>query len=52
MTEPAEREDRILRIAKVDTDVKPPRKAKTMEQSSAELCQRRNPLSTILLFMP
>lgn len=37
MTQPAERDDRILRIAKVDTAVKPPVRAKTMEQSSAEL---------------
>lgn len=36
MTEPAERDDRILRIAKVDIAVKTPLKAKTIEQSSAE----------------
>ena len=37
MTEPDDRDDRILRIAKVKTAVKPPIKAKTMEESNAEL---------------
>ena len=37
MTQPHERDDRILRIAKVDKAIKPPIRAKTMEQSSAEL---------------
>lgn len=37
MTEPDDRDDRILCIAKVKTAVKPPLKAKTMEESHAEL---------------
>jgi len=37
MTEPSERDDVIIRIAKVDTAVKTPHIAKTMKQSSAEL---------------
>src|SRR5690606_28104493 len=37
MTEPGKRDDRILRIAKVDTAVKTPLKAKTTKQSSTEL---------------
>src|SRR5690606_29205409 len=37
MTEPAERDDRILRIARVDKATKTPLKGKTMEESSQEL---------------
>jgi len=37
MTQPAERDDRILRIAKVDSAVKTPLKAKSREQSHVEV---------------
>lgn len=37
MTEPAERDDRILRIAKVDQALKTPLRAKTMKESTHEL---------------
>lgn len=37
MTTPAERDDRILRIARVDKTVKAPLRAKTIDQSNAEL---------------
>src|SRR5690606_258718 len=37
MTTPAERDDRILRIARVDAAVKPPLTAKTKEQSEVNV---------------